>query len=980
MNLEYCIITASSPLQAKRFNELICARQKAGLYPREIQFFVCSDPPAGRVGSGGGTLFALAEFLRSTTKKDDNRQFLAEHSILMIHAGGESRRLPSYVPEGKLFAPVPAASSSLLSPSVLDLELSLYLKYPWVRGELVVASGDVIIDFDTESLELPEGDAITGFAAPESFLEGSRHGVFVFDPLTGKVLDYLQKASPETLTKSARIEGSDACALDMGIVSFRGGTVTALYELLSCKIGEESIEERLARGVFSCDLYFEMLTACLGGINFDEYFGRIADKSPLSRAELSLLFDTFHPLGLSGILAKNHSFVHFGSVAEFGKACLEQRERGLLTFYIRGCEELTPQLQKSLVLFNSIDVEIDTQEILNHHTPVCVENCRLFIAKCEGENLFVGLRELRFESFVPRGICVDERKLEDGASVRIVYGANDTFKRVEEYRSIIFCGVPIEQWLRERSLAIVDVASRNGVVNDLYEMLLFVRNEKSDFIEGYWRTPEDVSRWRARFLAGRRVSIAEANRATDVLKRDLDRREARARTMRASLATIPFSSLSALDCAELASNRADMHVLEKRYATTDDPLLRAYRAEVLRHTGSKSIASENRVPVRFWSKSQNSSLSIAVKQDQIVWARSPVRLDLAGGWTDTPPYTNRYGGTVVNVAVDLNGQSPIQVFVRRMPEPFVRVHSIDLGVTEDIRTAADLRAYRDPQKAFALPRAALVLLGLDEGLGDKDLLSRVLMKAGGGLEITLLCAVPKGSGLGTSSVLAGTILAALERFFNVTSTQNDLFLKVLEMEQMLTTGGGWQDQIGGLVGGIKYIESKPGLKPRPIIHQLDPWIFESVEAASRMTLFYTGVTRLAKNILSDVVSRVNSMDRAFLYTHGELKRLAEEARDALSLRDYHDLGRIVGESFRENKLIHASTTNEMIDELAAETAKYSLGMKLLGAGGGGFALFLSPDEKARTELRALLKDRFEDERARLVDFSLNKIGLQVTVS
>ena len=222
-------------------------------------------------------------------------------------------------------------------------------------------------------------------------------------------------------------------------------------------------------------------------------------------------------------------------------------------------------------------------------------------------------------------------------------------------------------------------------------------------------------------------------------------------------------------------------------------------------------------------------LRCAVKKDQIVWARSPVRFDLAGGWTDTPPYTNRYGGAVVNVAVDLNGQSPIQVFARRTPEPQLALHSIDLGLTEIIGDTAALRGFRNPGSPFSLPRAALVLIGLGAGKPDGAPLAPIFQAAGGGLELTLLCAVPKGSGLGTSSVLAGTILAALERFYGMPVLRDELFLQVLEVEQMLTTGGGWQDQIGGLVGGLKYIESRPALKPRPVIHQLDPWIFESAE-------------------------------------------------------------------------------------------------------------------------------------------------------
>ena len=137
---------------------------------------------------------------------------------------------------------------------------------------------------------------------------------------------------------------------------------------------------------------------------------------------------------------------------------------------------------------------------------------------------------------------------------------------------------------------------------------------------------------------------------------------------------------------------------------------------------------------------------------------------------------------------------------------------------------------------------------------------------------------------------------------------------------------------------------------------------------------------LRKGILKDVVDRVNGMERAYLFTHNRIGELAQEGREAISLRDLTRLSRVIGDSFKENKLIHQSTTNPEIEEVIAATSPLFSGMKLLGAGGGGFALFVSPDAAQARALRSLLSQRFENERARLVDFSLNKNGLEVTVS
>jgi len=967
-----CIITASDESQAELFRALIARRIEAGLYPREIDFAVCADPPGGRVGSGGGSLWALRAAIRRLGL-DGGRAGLGGSRVLVVHAGGESRRLPAYVPEGKLFAPLPTPSSCLAQPVIFDHTLSLFLHYPWRDDELLICSGDVVIDFDTEILDLPD-EPLCGFAAPDSFERGSRHGVYAFDPLTGAVADYFQKASKETLEREARIDGRDACALDLGIASFRGMALESLIELAERKIGSAAGS---GGGDYRFDLYLELMTACLGKLDLASYLGRVGGSSMLPRAALEEMFALFHPCGLSGVLARNPLFLHFGSAAEYPAACAELREKGHAAFYALSAEEFAPEAGESLVRFCCLDTLIETRG-----GGCYAENCSGLRVSLAGGNMLVGIRDLEIRETVERGICIDERRIDLGRGLeafRLVYHVGDSFKPVKSAGEARFCGVAMDAWLEERSLAREDIGAGDGPF-DLYRAELFAAGSDGEFLCGYWRRPDDPAAWRRRFKAAARISIARANELTDAVGRDRERSRMREAELSAVLSRGGFFALPSEDFAAIVAGGLDTAPLVRRYASTDDPLLKAYRGAVLRRAGVEGIPSGERIELNFAPRLRGGALRISVKQDQIVWARSPARFDIAGGWTDTPPYTNRYGGAVVNLAVDLNGQSPIQVFVRRTPEPWVRVHSIDLGSTETIGDTAALRGYRDPGSPFALPKAALVLLGLGAGLPDGASLAPELSASGGGLEITLLCAIPKGSGLGTSSILAGTILGALERFFGIPSAPDSLFLQVLEMEQMLTTGGGWQDQIGGLAGGVKYVESRPGLKPRPVIHQLDPWAFEDRSSVQLMTLFYTGVTRLAKNILGEVVDRVNGMERAYLFTHGRLAELARDARDAISLRDLAGLRRIVAESFFENKLIHGSTSNAEIDEMVRVTRPYHEGMKLLGAGGGGFALFMSSERGKAEALRETLARRFEDERARVVEFSLNKMGLEVTVS
>ena len=126
---------------------------------------------------------------------------------------------------------------------------------------------------------------------------------------------------------------------------------------------------------------------------------------------------------------------------------------------------------------------------------------------------------------------------------------------------------------------------------------------------------------------------------------------------------------------------------------------------------------------------------------------------------------------------------------------------------------------------------------------------------GGGLEIQTWSNLPHGSGLGTSSILAGAVMAALWTAVGKVYQNKDLFHSVLILEQMLTTGGGWQDQVGGLGGSVALGSSKAGL-PLLIEQKILDVSPETMEALEKQfVLVYTGKTRLARDLLQNVVRR-----------------------------------------------------------------------------------------------------------------------------
>ena len=173
--------------------------------------------------------------------------------------------------------------------------------------------------------------------------------------------------------------------------------------------------------------------------------------------------------------------------------------------------------------------------------------------------------------------------------------------------------------------------------------------------------------------------------------------------------------------------------------------------------------------------------SLHVFPDQIVWGRSPVRIDLAGGWTDTPPHCLTAGGNVVNLAIELNGQPPLQVYIKLTDEPKIILRSIDLGAREDVTSFEELQEYNKVGSAFSIPKAALTLAGFSPEFSTNQWpsLQEQLKAFGGGIEISLLAAIPKGSGLGTSSILAATVLGALSDFCGLGWDSNEVCNRTL---------------------------------------------------------------------------------------------------------------------------------------------------------------------------------------------------------
>jgi galactokinase/mevalonate kinase-like predicted kinase len=244
----------------------------------------------------------------------------------------------------------------------------------------------------------------------------------------------------------------------------------------------------------------------------------------------------------------------------------------------------------------------------------------------------------------------------------------------------------------------------------------------------------------------------------------------------------------------------------------------------------------------------------------------------------------------------------------------------------------------------------------------------------------MLAAIPKGSGLGTSSILAATLLGTLSDFTGLHWDRFDICQRTMALEQMLTSGGGWQDQFGGVFHGAKLIETTPGMEQNPTIRWLPENFFCNSETGERMLLYYTGITRVAHNILGEIVRGIFLNSSPQLETIGAISETALYAYDAVQRNDSDAFAAAIEQSWQLNQQLDSGTNVPDVQKIIDRCGSHLRSAKLLGAGGGGYLLMMADSAADAQVIRSILSRNPPNSKARFVDISLSETGLQVTRS
>ncbi len=883
-------------------NLVECFHDVTGLSHED--FFCTNDPVGRKLGSGGGTTWLLQQA----------QEWLHGERCIILHAGGQSRRLPSYAPSGKILTPIPVfrwERGQRLSQTLLDLQLPLYermMEQAPSRLTTMIVSGDVFIRAAERIGTIPDADVVCfGLWLDASIAKD--HGVFVSDRRTPNVLKMmLQKPTTERLNELLK---DHFYLTDIGIWLLSDRAVQLLMK-------RSMAPDDAAFPIKEYDLYSE--------------FGCTLGTDPtIDDAAL-------HELSVAIVPLPGGEFYHYGTSGEMISSTVAIQnivndQRDIMHHDLKPHPSIFTQNALTRIAFTS------------QNTNVWIEN------SCVGshwtlthDNIITGVPENDWTITLEPGQCIDVIPIGDTQYCLRRYRIDDRFAGSEQ---------------QKKQFPVVDSLEKLGKLAQEAS----IGKQEAEALISYCLSAEDIS------------NVANLRRLFE------QRRQFRAQNWPALARNWQHSVFFQLDLDDAVREFREMHLDIPAPVADSAPMMTRIHDAMFRGESDQAFALLRQgLTDGVLAEKQDPHLS--VYPDQIVWGRSPVRIDLAGGWTDTPPYCLMEGGSVVNIAIELNGQPPLQTFVKPCREPHIVLRSIDLGAMEVIETYEQLAAYNKVGSPFSIPKAALALAGFLPGFSQDTYssLRAQLEHFGAGIELTLLSAIPAGSGLGTSSILASTVLGAVNDFCSLAWDKSEIGHRTLVLEQLLTTGGGWQDQFGGILGGVKLLQTPRGFNQNPQVRWLPEGVYTQQEYAQCHLLYYTGITRTAKKILAEIVRRM------FLNHGGEIQQLramkahAMDMYEAIQRQDFVTMGRLIGKTWQQNQLIDSGTNPDSVRRITNLVDDLCLGYKLPGAGGGGYLYMVAKDPEAAARIKQIINSSQPNPNARFVDMTLSKTGLQVSRS
>ena len=883
--------------------------------PAGTKFVAIPDRGGKRVGSGGATL----EVLKYLHEQEEDFEGLR---VLVIHSGGDSKRVPQYSALGKLFSPVPYKLPNGRNSTLFDeFMISMSSVPSRIREGMVLLSGDVLLLFNPLQIDYNNvGAAAISFK--ENVETGKNHGVYL-NGENGNVKCCLQKKSVEVLREVGAVNELDCVDIDTGALIFSTDMMRSLYSLIATEEDyDRHVNEKTRLSLYADILYPLAEDSTLEDFYQEKPEGEFCEELTEARERV---WKVLRPYRMKLLRLSPAKFIHFGTTRE------------ILALMSGGVNEYSDLGWSRLVGSNIRNNAAGYNSVLSSKASVG-SDCYLEVSYVHGNSKIGDRCVLSYidiqDRIIPDGIVLHGLKQRDGRFIVRIFGVNDNPKE-----NLLF-GRDLDELERN-----FDVKFWENQPHTLWSANLYA---EADTIQ----EAVDASLELYAAVTGEKVfdrdswnAVSHKSLCAGFNDADPDAIIAWNRRM---------EDLVAMDeIAKAIHNQVPVDQIGKRHSLTKiqkewvrKRLKKADFSEKMRlHYYLGMVLDDENEIQKCFQTIQSEVLESTIKnlvyneKARIVSERHtvklPLRVNWGGGWSDTPPYCNENGGTVLNVAILLNGEKPVEVTLERIDDLKVIFDSRDMDVHGEFDMIEPLQMTGDPFDPFALQKACLLACGIIPREGHE--LSEILKRLGGGFVMhSEVTNVPKGSGLGTSSILSAACVKAVFEFMGIAYTEEDLYSHVLAMEQIMSTGGGWQDQVGGITPGLKYITSMPELEQKIKVTHVEIPEETKRELDERFVLIYTGQRRLARNLLRDVVGRYVGNEPDSLFALEEIQKTAALMRFELERGNVDGFAKLLDYHWELSKKVDAGSSNTLIEQIFSSIEDLIDGKLVCGAGGGGF--------------------------------------------
>ena len=853
---DYIILTASNEAQATAYRNQIENRLEKGLLPEETTYAVLPDPEGKRVGSGGAT-FQVMRYIADQEPERENP--FKNRRILVIHSGGDSKRVPQYSAIGKLFSPVPRELPDGRSSTLFDEFIVGMSGVPSrIQEGMLVLSGDVLLLFNPLQIDA-QFDGAAAISIKEPVATGKNHGVFLNDG-HDYVKCFLHKQTEERLREMGAVNNAGNVDLDTGAVLFGSALLQALFRLISTggKVDEKKFRQ-FCNEKARISFYGDFLYPLANDSTLEDFYKEAAEgqlNEALHECRTQI-WNAIHHFSMKLLCLSPAEFIHFGTTREL---------RSLVTKDVQDYEFLDWKMQVNSAVqkegFAAHNAYVGSRAKIGKEA--YLENCYILGNSEVGDGTVLSHVRI-MDRKIPEQIVMHGIELTGGKKVIRIYGVPDNPKG-KYPGEVSFLGTTLNQFMAQNKVTKEELWKGEETYlwfADLYPVC-DDWEDALDMAEIIYKmahgtaTKEEISRWRET----ERMSLYSSFNAADIeascdQERFLENRIL-ARCFIRKLEQGMYYAEALKIFGKRGISKEIFKLLMEDAAEADFSLkIRIYHAVSCYMKKTRTIyddlhydALENdcfgtiqEVIYEEAEKKLPDSAGYRIVKDQVDIAL-PVRVNWGGGWTDTPPHCNEKGGVVLNAAMKLRGIYPVQITVKRLDELHVEFESKDIGVYTTVDSAAEIQDCHNPYDSFALHKAALIACGIIPVKEEADL-QEILKRMGGGIYLsTQVYGVPKGSGLGTSSILSGACVKGIFEFLGQERTDAEIYDVVLGMEQIMSTGGGWQDQVGGLTEGIKLISTKPGIAQNLVVEKIEmPEEGKRTERTFRIDLYWSEASR-----------------------------------------------------------------------------------------------------------------------------------------